>query len=224
MIVDPLHNASRLYELYQRANAKFTGRVTVPILWDKETDTIVSNESSEIIRMLNTAFDDVGGAHGDYYPARLRGEIDTINERVYETLNNGVYKAGFATTQAAYVAAVYPLFDTLDWLEERLQDNRYLTGNQLTEADIRLFTTLIRFDLVYVGHFKTNLRRLIDYPNLWAYTRDLYQHPMINPTVNFFHIKQHYYTSHDSINPTRIIPAGPHLDFDAPHHREALVA
>jgi putative glutathione S-transferase len=172
--------------------------------------------------MLNTAFDHLGAADGDYYPEPLREEIDAVNERVYHTVNNGVYKSGFATTQAAYEEAVYPLFESLDWLEERLGASRWLVGGSLTEADIRLFTTLVRFDPVYHGHFKCNIRQLADYPNLWGFTRDLYQHPKIRETVNFEHIRKHYYQSHDTINPTRIVPAGPALDFDAPHGREGM--
>lgn len=222
VIGDALGGARYLYEIYQRAKPDFTGRVTVPALWDRKTRSIVNNESSEIIRMLNSAFDDLGAAAGDFYPEDLREEIDGINERVYDTLNNGVYKSGFATTQNAYEAAVIPLFETMDWLEDRLASRRYLTGDRLTEADIRLFTTLVRFDAVYVGHFKCNLRRLIDYPNLWAYTRELYQHPKIRQTVNFRHIKLHYYQSHESVNPSRVVPAGPLVDFEAPHGRDHL--
>lgn len=222
VIPDPIHGIERLYELYTKAEPTFTGRVTVPVLWDKKRDTIVNNESSEIIRMLNSAFDRLGAEPGDYYPKALRDEIDAVNDRVYSTLNNGVYKAGFATTQDAYEEAVYPIFETLDWLEDILADSRYLVGNRLTEADIRLFTTLIRFDSVYHGHFKCNRYRVADYPNIWGFTRELFQHPKIRPTVHFEHIKNHYYASHDSINPTRIVPVGPALDFDAPHGREKL--
>jgi putative glutathione S-transferase len=191
-------------------------------LWDKKTGTIVSNESSEIIRMFNAAFDDIGARSGDYYPAALRGEIDELNSRIYDTLNNGVYKAGFATTQQAYEEAVIPLFDTLDWLEDRLSTQRFLTGHQITEADWRLFTTLVRFDPVYVGHFKCNLRRIADYPNLSGYVRDLYQQPDVAATVNMQHIKHHYYASHETINPTRIVPVGPDLDYELPHDRAHL--
>ncbi len=222
VIPDPIHNVDRLYQLYQKADPTFTGRVTVPVLWDRKRETIVNNESSEIIRMLNAAFDHLGAEPGDFYPEALRGEIDAVNERVYHTLNNGVYKSGFATTQEAYEEAVYPLFETLDWLEERLAGSRWLVGDTLTEADIRLFTTLVRFDPVYHGHFKCNVRRLNEYPNLWGYTRDLYQHPKVRETVNFEHIKKHYYASHETINPTRIVPVGPELDFDAPHGREGM--
>jgi len=219
VIPDPLFNADYLYQIYLKAQPDFTGRVTVPIIWDKHTGTIVNNESSEIIRMLNSAFDNVGAKPGDYYPIPLREEIDAINKRVFHTVNNGVYKAGFATIQDAYEQAVIPLFDSLDWLEERLAAQSYLAGDQLTEADIRLVTTLLRFDLVYHGHFKCNIRRLVDYPNLWGFTRELYQHPRIRPTVNFEHIKHHYYASHEMVNPTRIVPRGPEIDFDQPHDR-----
>ena len=219
VVPDPLFGVRRLYELYLRADDAFTGRVTVPVLWDRTRGTIVNNESAEIIRMLNGAFDDVGAAAGDFYPEPLRDDIDAINERVYHTLNNGVYKCGFATSQQAYDEAIHPLFDTLDWLEDVLGRHRYLTGDTLTEADIRLFTTLIRFDPVYHGHFKCNIRRLVDYPNLWGYTRELYQLPEIRPTVNFHHIRHHYYESHPKVNPSGVVPAGPLIDFDAPHGR-----
>jgi len=219
VIPDPVHGVDRLYELYRKADPDFTGRVTVPVIWDRKTDTIVNNESSEVIRMLNTAFDGLGAAEGHYYPEDLRAEIDPVNERVYSTVNNGVYKSGFATTQNAYEKAVGPLFDTLDWLEELLSARRWLAGDRFTEADIRLFTTLIRFDSVYHYHFKCNVRRITDYPNLWAYTREIFQHPKIRPTVNFEHIKNHYFASHDHVNPTRIVPVGPEIDFDEPHGR-----
>lgn len=223
-IGDPLHGAEFLHQVYTAVDPSMTGRVTVPILYDKKTKTIVSNESSEIIRMLNTAFDGVGAKPGDYYPAALREEIDAVNERVYHTLNNGVYKSGFATTQAAYEEAVVPLFETLDWLEEKLATQRYLAGDAVTEADWRLFATLVRFDSVYVSHFKCSIRRLIDYPNLWAYTRELYQWPGIAATVKMDQIKAHYYESHETVNPTGIVPMGPDLDFMAPHRREELNA
>ena len=190
------------------------------MLWDKKTGTIVSNESSEIIRMFNSAFDHLGATPGDFYPEALRGEIDEVNDRVYHTLNNGVYKCGFATTQEAYEEAFVALFDTLDWLEERLSKRRYLVGDQITEADWRLFTTLVRFDPVYVSHFKCNVRRLVDYPNLWPYTRELYQVPGVSSTVNMNHIKSHYFGSHPSINPTGIVPVGPEIDFTEPHGRD----
>lgn len=219
VIADPIVNASYLYEVYVAAKPNYTGRVTVPILWDKKTNTIVSNESSEIIRMLNSAFDEVGATDVNFLPKALLAEIDTINEFVYSAVNNGVYKAGFATTEAAYKEAVVMLFDALDTLEVRLADQRYLLGDTITEADWRLFTTLVRFDAVYVGHFKCNIRRIVDYPNLWGYLRDLYQVPGIAETVSIEHIKAHYYTSHANINPTRIIPVGPVLDFNEPHDR-----
>lgn len=219
VVPDPLFNSRYLHEIYTRADASYTGKVTVPVLWDRHTQTIVNNESAEIIRMFGSAFDGVGAKPGDYYPADKRGEIDAINARVYDTLNNGVYKAGFATTQSAYEEAVIPLFETLDWLEQRLSQTRFLLGESLTEADIRLFTTLVRFDPVYQGHFKCNLRRLIDYPNLWAYTRHIYQWPGLSRTVDFGHIKRHYYMSHRRINPSGIVPLGPLLDFDEPVER-----
>lgn len=206
-------------DIYTRAVPDNTGRVTVPILWDKERETIVSNESSEIIRMLNSAFDGLTDNKADYWPTTLRPEIEKVNARIYDTLNNGVYKCGFATTQSAYDAAVYPLFDTLDWIEEILSRSRYLTGDQITEADWRLFTTLVRFDLVYHQHFKCNRKRIVDYPNLWAYTRELYQWEGVAETVNFDHIIRHYHYSHETINPNRIIPINPILDWDAPHGR-----
>jgi putative glutathione S-transferase len=223
VVPDPVMKAEFLHELYTVAEPKFTGRVTVPVLWDKKTGTIVSNESSEIIRMFNSAFDHLGATPGDFYPKSLREEIDEVNERVYHTLNNGVYKCGFATTQEAYEEAFVALFDTLDWLEDRLSKQRYVAGEAITEADWRLFTTLARFDAVYYGHFKTNLRRIVDYPNLWAYTRELYQVPGVKSTVNMHHIKHHYYGSHESINPTRIVPMGPVIDFDEPHGRDDAV-
>jgi putative glutathione S-transferase len=225
VIPDPILGAQRLYEVYIRSHPTYTGRVTVPVLWDKQRNVIVSNESSEIIRMLNSAFDHIAASPADFYPADfyptdLRDMIDTFNARIYATVNNGVYKAGFATTQEAYEEAVCPLFSTLDLLEDRLAAHRYLCGERLTEADWRLFTTLVRFDAVYVGHFKCNLRRIADYPNLWGFTRELFQYPGIAETTNFTHIKQHYYQSHESINPTRIVPVGPDLDFLSPHGRE----
>ncbi|MBM1555798.1 glutathione S-transferase family protein [Sulfitobacter mediterraneus] len=206
-------------DVYTRADPKFTGRVTVPILWDKTQNTIVSNESSEIIRMFNSAFDGITGNTDDYWPTELRDAIEAVNDRIYDTFNNGVYKAGFATTQAAYDAAIVPLFETLDWIEDILTRNRYLIGDRITEADWRLFTTLVRFDPVYHQHFKCNRKRIVDYPNIWAYTRELYQQPGVAGTVNFDHIVRHYHYSHDTINPNRIIPINPVLDFDAPHGR-----
>jgi len=216
VIPDTVNNARFLYELYAKSEPGYSGRVTVPVLWDKKTSRIVNNESADIIRMLNSAFDGIGAKAGDYYPEALRAEIEAVNKRVYDTLNNGVYRAGFAGSQDAYDEAVVPLFETLDWLEERLSRADYLVGNRLTEADWRLFTTLLRFDPVYHTHFKCNLRRLVDYPALWRYTRRLYQHPGIKPTVNFDHIKGHYFQSHRWINPTGIVPKGPIVDFDAP--------
>lgn len=219
---DTLFGLPYLRDIYTRAEPKVSGRVTVPILWDKKRNTIVSNESAEIIRMFNSAFDGLTGNTLDFYPAPLRAEIDLVNERVYETFNNGVYRAGFATTQAAYEEAIDPLFDTLEWLEARLATQRYLAGDQITEADWRLFTTLVRFDLVYHGHFKCNRRRIIDYPNLWAYTRELYQWPGVKETVSFAHITRHYHYSHDTINPHRIVPTGPAIDWQAPHGRDNI--
>lgn len=219
VIPDTVNGARYLYEVYRKADPRHTGRVTVPVLWDRHRNTIVSNESSEILRMFDSAFDGVGARPGTFRPDDLRDEIEALNARIYDTVNNGVYKAGFATTQAAYEEAVLPLFATLDWLEERLSTRRYLCGDRITEADWRLFTTLLRFDPVYQFHFKCNLRRLTDYPNLWAYTRELYQWPGLRETVDFTHIKRHYYESHPAVNPTRIVPVGPLLDFDAPHGR-----
>lgn len=221
---DALFGSAYLHEIYTRARPRCSGRVTVPVLWDKRRGTIVSNESSEIIRMLNAAFDGVGAAPGDFYPEDLRAEIDAANARVYPAVNNGVYRAGFATTQEAYDEAVAELFAALDWAEERLGRRRYLAGDRLTEADWRLFTTLVRFDAVYHGHFKCNLRRLADHPNLWGFTRELYQRPGVAGTVSFPHIKGHYYGSHRTINPTGIVPRGPLLDLAAPHGRDRLPA
>lgn len=218
---DQLMGLDYLWQVYVKADHAYSGRVTVPVLWDKQQNTIVSNESAEIIRMFNSAFNAITGDDQDFYPQALRSEIDALNSRIYDTVNNGVYKAGFATTQAAYEEALGPLFESLDMLEERLSKQRYLLGDQLTEADWRLFTTLVRFDAVYVGHFKCNLHRIVDYPALSAYLRDLYQVPGVAETVNIDHIKRHYYGSHKTINPTGVIPVGPVLDFDAPHHRGA---
>jgi glutathionyl-hydroquinone reductase len=216
---DRLHGLDYLHQLYTRAKPDYTGRVSVPVLWDQERQTIVNNESAEIIRMLNSAFDGFGARGPDTYPEALRGAIDEVNDRVYEHVNNGVYKAGFARSQEAYEEAVTALFVTLDDLEQRLSRQRYLASERITEADWRLFTTLARFDPVYVGHFKCNLRRLVDYPNLWPYARELYQQPGVAGTVDFFHIKQHYYGSHQSVNPTRIVPLGPEIDWSLPHGR-----
>ena len=218
--LDHLFGSQFLWQVYTKADAKYSGRVTVPVLWDKIQGTIVSNESSEIIRMLNSAFNPLTGNMRDFYPEALRPEIDALNANIYDNVNNGVYKCGFATTQQAYEENFHPLFATLDDLEKRLADRRYLTGSSLTEADWRLFTTLLRFDAVYVGHFKCNLRRIADYPNLWGYLRDLYQVQGIAETVSMVHIKRHYYESHKTINPTGVVPVGPWLDFDAPHSRE----
>lgn len=216
---DTLFQLPFLRDIYIRTDPDISGRVTVPILYDKQRDTIVSNESAEIIRMLNSAFNDLTGNHDDYWPSEMRDDIEVVNARVYDTVNNGVYKAGFATTQSAYDEAVVPLFETLDWLEDRLSRNRYLMGDKLTEADWRLFPTLLRFDPVYHLHFKCNRKRIVDYPNLWAYTRELYQVPGVSETVNLDHIVRHYHYSHDTINPNRIIPINPVLDYDAPHGR-----
>jgi len=221
-VPDTVNGSKYMYEVYVKAMPDYSGRVTVPVLWDKKTNTIVSNESPEIIRMFNSAFDEIGAAPGDFFPEAKRAEIDALNERIYDTVNNGVYKAGFATTQDAYDEAVTPLFETLDWLDARLEKQRYLTGNSITEADWRLFTTLVRFDPVYVGHFKCNIRRISDYANLSGYVRDLYQQPEVGKTVNMEHIKNHYYASHDSINPSRVIPMGPNIDLTAPHNRMKL--
>lgn len=220
VIPDPIHDAKYYYEIYTAADPQYSGRVTVPVLWDKHTSTIVSNESADIIRMLNSAFDGIGATAGDYYPEALRQEIDEVNDRIYNTVNNGVYKAGFATSQEAYEEAYEPLFESLEWIETRLAKQRYLCGSKLTEADWRLFTTLVRFDPVYVGHFKCNKKRIVDYPNLWSYTRELYQHPGVADTINMHHIKHHYYGSHKTINPTGVVPSGPDIDFLAPHDRD----
>lgn len=213
VIPDPVIDAKFLYELYTHVEPEYSGRVTVPVLYDLKQNKIVNNESAEVMRMLNSAFDEIGAKEGDYYPEELRSEIDAINEKVYHSVNNGVYKAGFATKQEVYQEEVTKLFTTLDELEERLGKNRYLVGDQITEADWRLFTTLIRFDSVYYGHFKCNIKRITDYKNLWRYTRELYNWPGIAETVNFKHIKDHYYRSHKNINPTGIVPIGPELDF-----------
>ncbi|MBK5931833.1 glutathione S-transferase family protein [Halochromatium salexigens] len=216
---DHVHGFDKLLQLYAHSAPDFDGVVTVPVLYDKQRETIVNNESAEIIRMLNSTFDAWGNAELDLYPVELRAEIDAINALVYDNVNNGVYRAGFATTQSAYETAFDQLFATLDQLEAKLATQRYLVGDQITEADWRLFTTLVRFDPVYHGHFKCNRQRLVDYPNLWAYTRELYQVPGIAETVNMDHIKRHYYGSHKDINPTGIVPKGPALDFTEPHGR-----
>jgi len=216
---EPLYGFEYLHQLYTHAEPHYTGRVSVPVLWDKQHETIVSNESADIIRMFNSAFDGLTGNSEDFYPEHLRSEIDAINQEVYAKVNNGVYRCGFATTQKAYEEAFDALFDSLDLLEARLDQQRYLVGERLTESDWRLFTTLIRFDAVYVGHFKCNRQRIEDYPNLSNYLRELYQYDGIHETVNMTHIKQHYYASHAMINPTGIVAKGPDLDFQAAHDR-----
>ncbi len=222
VITDPVFGASAMHTVYSAAHSDYTGRATVPVLFDRKTGRIVNNESSEIIRMFNNAFDGAGAKEGDFYPAELRPEIDALNERIYGTVNNGVYRAGFASTQEAYEEAVWPLFETLDWLDARLANHRYLCGARLTEADWRLFTTLVRFDPVYHGHFKCNLRRMVDYPNLSGYLRDLHQTPGVAQTVDFDHIKRHYYQSHRHLNPSGVVPVGPVMTLDAPHGRAHL--
>lgn len=219
---DPINSKKYMHEVYALADPNYTGRVTVPVVWDKKQKTIVNNESSEIIRMLNSAFDEITGNADDYYPEALRAEIDEINDYVYSTINNGVYKAGFATEQSVYEEEVAKLFDALDAIEKRLSNQRYLVGNTLTEADIRLFTTLLRFDPVYVGHFKCNIRRLADYPNISNYLQDLYQVEGVSGTVDMTHIKEHYYTSHKQINPNGIVPSGPKFDYSEPHNRHCF--
>ncbi|MGR3614900.1 MAG: glutathione S-transferase family protein [Paracoccaceae bacterium] len=216
---DTLYGLQHMHQIYTKAQPDVTTRVTVPVLWDKERETIVSNESAEIIRMFNSAFDGITGNDLDFWPEEMREPIEAVNARIYDTFNNGVYKSGFATTQEAYDAAVYPLFDTLDWIEDLLSEHRYLMGDRLTEADWRLFPTLIRFDPVYHLHFKCNRKRIVDYPNLWAYTRELYQWSGVAETVNFAHIVRHYHYSHESVNPHRIIPINPVIDYWAPHGR-----
>lgn len=219
---DALYGYDFVHQLYTRDQSDYSGRVTVPILWDKKLQRIVSNESSEIIRMLNTAFNHLTNNHDDYYPKAQREGIDAINDVIYNTINNGVYKAGFATTPDVYEEVVATLFNSLDKIEERLDGQRYLMGNMLTEADWRLFTTLVRFDAVYVGHFKCNRKRIADYHNISGYLRDLYQYKNVQQTVSIEHIKRHYYYSHDMINPTRIVPVGPELYLEAAHHRDHL--
>lgn len=221
VIADSINNAQFMHQVYTAAEKDFSGRVTVPVLWDKAQNTIVSNESSEIIRMFNSAFNNIGAAEGDFYPENLRPEIDTVNDNIYHAINNGVYKCGFASTQEAYEVPFKALFAELDKVETILDKNRYLTGAQITEADWRLLTTLIRFDAVYVGHFKCNKKRIADYPNMSNYLRELYQIPGIADTVNMEHIKKHYYGSHDSINPHLVVPLGPELDFTSSHNRAA---
>lgn len=213
---DPLYDAQFLSELYHRVDPHYDeqgGVVTVPLLWDKKNNTVVSNESSEIIRMFNSAFDEVGALKGDYYPENLRSEIDAMNDRLYNTINNGVYRCGFATTQEAYDLAYFELFETLDFLENYLKDKHFLIHNQLTEADIRLFVTLVRFDAVYYSHFKCNKKQIRNYPEIWRYLRELYAKPEFQSTINMFHIKHHYYESHKNLNPSGIVPIGPEIDF-----------
>ena len=219
---DDLFDKSYMHEIYTLNDPEASGRVTVPVLWDKKTDQIVSNESSEIIRMFNSAFDGLTGNDKDYWPEPMRDAIEEVNQYIYHNINNGVYKAGFATRSEIYIAAVNDLFDALDRMEERLSSKRYLMGDKLTEADWRFFTTLVRFDPVYVGHFKCNIRRIVDYPSISGYMRELYQMPGIAETVNMSHIKTHYYASHSTVNPTGIVPVGPALDYMAPHSREML--
>ena len=210
VIADPIHNAEFMHQVYTAAKSDYSGRVTVPVLWDKKTKTIVSNESADIIRMFNSAFDEAGAKPGDYYPQALREEIDAVNARVYDEINNGVYKSGFATAQDVYASEVTTLFKALDWIEERLSDGRaYLMGEDVTEADWRLYTTLVRFDPVYHGHFKCNLKRLIDYPHINAYARRLHTQHGVGDLFNLEHAKRHYYESHDMINPTAVVPLGP---------------
>lgn len=219
---EPLYSCTHLHQIYAKADPHYTGRITVPVLWDRKRETIACNESAEIIRIFNSAFNQLTGNHDDYYPTELRDEVDAINTFVYDNINNGVYKCGFATEQGAYEDAFDHLFSALDEIEKRLANQRYLAGKQLTEADWRLFTTLIRFDVVYYTHFKCNRNRISDMPNLSAYLCDLYQQPGIANTVDFEHIKQHYFYSHTSINPTRIVPKGPVIKLNQPHSRAAL--
>jgi len=219
---DHLYGLDTMHQIYSKAQPGLTSRVTVPVLWDKQRQTIVSNESAEIIRMLNSAFNEITGNTDDYYPADLRADIDALNDWIYPTINNGVYRAGFATTQEAYAEAYQDLFAALDDIELRLSTRRYLTGEHITEADWRLFTTLLRFDAVYFGHFKTNRQRIEDYDNIAAYVRDLFQQPGIAATVDIPYIKQHYYGSHKTINPTGVVPLGQEIDFSRPHNRAEL--
>ncbi len=222
VIPDPIFGARYMHEIYTAAKPDYSGRVTVPVLWDKEKGTIVNNESSEIIRFFDSEFDDLGASGPHFCPRELESDIDAVNEFVYGSINNGVYKCGFATTQEAYEEALTALFAALDQIDLRLSGSRYLVGEAITEADWRLFTTLLRFDPVYVGHFKCNIRRLVDYPNLWAYTRDLYQVPGVAETVHMDHIKEHYYRSHGTLNPSGVVPVGPEIDFTEPHGRETV--
>ncbi|MFC3024705.1 glutathione S-transferase family protein [Vibrio zhugei] len=220
---EPLYGLTKLHQLYTKAKPDYSGRVTVPVLWDKQTETIVSNESADIIRMFNSAFNEITGNHDDFYPQHLREQIDEWNAFIYPNVNNGVYRCGFATTQEAYEDAYDDLFAALDKIERHLATHRYLVGGQITEADWRLFTTLIRFDAVYFGHFKCNARRIQDYPNLREYTKELYQYGKVAQTTDFYHIKRHYYFSHTMINPTQVVPKGPQLDLSSPHQREQQV-
>ncbi|EIZ1045331.1 glutathione-dependent reductase [Vibrio parahaemolyticus] len=219
---EPLFGHTRMHQIYTQAKPDYTGRVTVPVLWDKKTNTIVSNESSEIIRMFNSAFNDLTCNHDDYYPEPLRGVIDEWNDYIYPNVNNGVYRCGFATSQEAYEEAFESLFSALDKIDVHLATHRYLAGNKITEADWRLFTTLVRFDAVYVGHFKCNKQRIADYVNIQGYLKELYQIDGIADTTDFYHIKRHYYFSHTGINPTQVVPKGPDLDFSSPHQREMI--
>ncbi|HCG5587789.1 TPA: glutathione S-transferase family protein [Vibrio parahaemolyticus] len=219
---EPLFGHTRMHQIYTQAKPDYTGCVTVPVLWDKKTNTIVSNESSEIIRMFNSAFNDLTGNHDDYYPEPLRGVIDEWNDYIYPNVNNGVYRCGFATSQEAYEEAFESLFSALDKIDAHLATHRYLAGNKITEADWRLFTTLVRFDAVYVGHFKCNKQRIADYVNIQGYLKELYQIDGIADTTDFYHIKRHYYFSHTGINPTQVVPKGPDLDFSSPHQREMI--
>jgi putative glutathione S-transferase len=223
-IPDSVNHANYLWELYVKAEPDYTGRVTVPILWDRQTNSIVNNESREIIRMFDTEFTDIATTHLDLYPSALQSQIDDTIDAIYQPINNGVYRAGFATTQDAYEEAVTELFDALDHWETVLQNQRYLCGDRLTEADVCMFTTLLRFDPVYYLHFKCNLRRIVDYPNLWGYLRDIYQYPGIQETCNLEHIKLHYYKSHPKVNPTRLVPKGPILDLESAHGRDRQFA
>ena len=218
-IPDTVNHSRYLWELYTKVEPDYTGRVTVPVLWDKQKGTIVNNESREIIRMLDTEFGEIAKPDVDLYPKPLQQKIDEAIDAIYQPINNGVYRAGFATTQEAYEEAVTELFENLDHWETVLEKQRYLCGDRLTEADICMFTTLLRFDAVYYVHFKCNLHRIVDYPNLWGYLRDLYQHPGVKETCNLDHIKRHYYKSHPKVNPTRIVPKGPIIDFETPHTR-----
>lgn len=221
-IPDTVNHTNYLWQLYLKAEPKYSGRVTVPVLWDKQTGTIVNNESREIIRMLDTEFDSIAQKNVNFYPKDLRSKIDETIDAIYQPINNGVYRAGFATTQSAYEEAVTELFDALDYWEGVLAKQRYLCGDSITEADWCMFTTLFRFDSVYYVHFKCNLRRIVDYPNLWNYLKDLYQQPGVKETCNLDHIKRHYYKSHPNVNPTRIVPKGPIIDFEAPHNRDKV--